>query len=93
MLFPLFRHFFEVVRFDFVVDEELKVWLMEVYTYVVRYWGCIYNIYILLCVCIYTGEGSQIAHFISALSWPIACWVVCIILCSSLTSSIFDLHR
>lgn len=24
------RHFFEMVRFDFVIDEELKVWLMEV---------------------------------------------------------------
>ena len=24
------RHFFEMVRFDFVIDENLKVWLMEV---------------------------------------------------------------
>ena len=24
------RHFFELVRFDFVIDEDLKVWLMEV---------------------------------------------------------------
>lgn len=23
-------HFFELVRFDFVIDSELKVWLMEV---------------------------------------------------------------
>jgi hypothetical protein len=24
------RHFFELVRFDFVIDEDLGVWLMEV---------------------------------------------------------------
>ena len=24
------RHFFELVRFDFILDESLKVWLMEV---------------------------------------------------------------
>lgn len=26
----LSRHFFELLRFDFVLDEELTVWLMEV---------------------------------------------------------------
>ena len=25
-----FRNFFELVRFDFILTEELKVWLMEV---------------------------------------------------------------
>lgn len=24
------RHFFELVRFDFVIDDNLRVWLMEV---------------------------------------------------------------
>ena len=29
-LLPCFRNFFEMVRFDFILDSDLKVWLMEV---------------------------------------------------------------
>ena len=27
------RNFFEMVRFDFIVDENMKVWLMEVWSW------------------------------------------------------------
>ena len=29
------RHFFELVRFDFVIDSDLKVWLMEVIIFII----------------------------------------------------------
>ena len=38
MFFITFRHFFEMVRFDFVFDDKLNVYLMEVR----EFWSCFF---------------------------------------------------